>query len=606
VSAQDLTLICGVFMANDRTTDLTAMDNGVDPGERSNAVPGMINRRSFGALRRKACILAGSTAFLFLLIAAFDGAVRAQTGGAQPNPMFTPEGNNLITNLRVSGFFSETAGTFLDSEAIEYSKSKNSLSAQRNWLQVDVNDDLINSEEFSDSIFLRAWGVYEPSYPFETNGNSDFYNDYGIRELWVKHSERFVNLFVGRQIVTWGESISFRVGDQINPQDTSFAFGFANLEQSRLPIWMIHPIMEIPDLGPLSSNFLETVYAPGFDLLYNHVDYPDDRFDGQDSVAGRVNILPVNSTARFAGRPDNRCDPGISICNAGGVGLAQPPFSTLLMEGFNSDVQWAIPRATFANSEVGVRLHTVVDNSELTAFYLFNHEINPVAEVGPIEAFPDPVARKLGLERVTFAYPKYQSLGVTANRPLYLPSFLEGLPFVLRTEAFYKNHKIYDTLFPAYNRALGPKSFTTASDVILWLMALDLTQAYAPWLTQTGTLNGNLEIQGTTLLSPSKYMQGAAGTLNRVYHNDINILLNVGSSWRWGSIAPSWTMIFNPNGQTWELFPSVVLTPTWTSKYFLKLQYIGVLGTNQYGLDGGLFKGKSQLVAQFQYNFDLK
>ena len=189
---------------------------------------------------------------------------------------------------------------------------------------------------------------------------------------------------------------------------------------------------------------------------------------------------------------------------------------------------------------------------------------------------------------------------------MYLQGFLEGLPFVLRAELFYKNHKIYNTLYTAFNPTLGPKSFTTASDVVLWLMALDLDQAYVPWLTTTGTLTTNLEVQGTTVLSPSAYMQGAASSLNRVYHNDVNILLNVGSSWRWGSIAPTWTMIFNPNGQTWEFFPNLLLTPTWTSKYFLKLQYIGILGTDKYGADGGVFKGKSQLIAQFQYNFSLK
>jgi hypothetical protein len=53
------------------------------------------------------------------------------------------------------------------------------------------------------------------------------------------------------------------------------------------------------------------------------------------------------------------------------------------------------------------------------------------------------------------------------------------------------------------------------------------------------------------------------------------------------------------------VFPSLQLTPPWTDKYLLKLQWIEVLGTNQFGIDGGVFKGKSMLVAQFQYNFSL-
>lgn len=49
----------------------------------------------------------------------------------------------------------------------------------------------------------------------------------------------------------------------------------------------------------------------------------------------------------------------------------------------------------------------IPNNTELTAFYLYNHEINPVAVVGPIELFPNPATKKLGFERVTFAYPLY-------------------------------------------------------------------------------------------------------------------------------------------------------------------------------------------------------
>jgi hypothetical protein len=64
-------------------------------------------------------------------------------------------------------------------------------------------------------------------------------------------------------------------------------------------------------------------------------------------------------------------------------------------------------------------------------------------------------------------------------------------------------------------------------------------------------------------------------------------------------------VIYNPNGTTFEFFPSLLLTPTWTEKYFLSLKYIGILGTDKYNLDGGFFKGKSMFIAQFQYNFSL-
>ena len=62
--------------------------------------------------------------------------------------------------------------------------------------------------------------------------------------------------------MVWGQSLAFRVGDVVNPQDTTWAFGFANLEQSRIPQWMVHPIWNLPEFGPLESNFLEGILIP--------------------------------------------------------------------------------------------------------------------------------------------------------------------------------------------------------------------------------------------------------------------------------------------------------------------------------------------------------
>jgi hypothetical protein len=73
----------------------------------------------------------------------------------------------------------------------------------------------------------------------------------------------------GREQANWGQSLAFRVGDVINPQDTTWNFGFANLEQSRTPQWMVHPIFNLPDLGPFNSNFLEGVLIPGVQPVWS-------------------------------------------------------------------------------------------------------------------------------------------------------------------------------------------------------------------------------------------------------------------------------------------------------------------------------------------------
>ncbi|MGA2412523.1 MAG: hypothetical protein ABSG46_19325, partial [Candidatus Binataceae bacterium] len=86
--------------------------------------------------------------------------------------------------------------------------------------------------------------------------------------------------------------------------------------------------------------------------------------------------------------------------------------------------------------------------------------------------------------------------------------------------------------------------------------------------------------------------------------NDVQILLNAGTSWLWSDVAPDVSGIYEVKGRNIALFPSVTLNPPWTKKYFLTLQAIEVMGGDSlYGL--GLFKGESLLTAAFQYNFNV-
>ena len=93
---------------------------------------------------------------------------------------------------------------------------------------------------------------------------------------------------------------------------------------------------------------------------------------------------------------------------------------------------------------------------------------------------------------------------------------------------------------------------------------------------------------------------------NQPSRTTVSTLFNIGTSWLWNDIEPAWTMVFSPKGRTFLLFPSVVLNPPWTKKYFMKLQAIEVLGGDKaLRRRGGILKGQSLLTAQFQYNFNL-
>jgi hypothetical protein len=195
-----------------------------------------------------------------------------------------------LSGLHVSGFLSQTFGMWQNSENLrQYTKSRNSLAKSRTWLQVDEN---LRTNE---NLFMREWFVYEPPYAWNSaNGTgkfgNEFYNQYTVRDAWWENKAGQLTTYVGNQIVVWGQSLAFRVGDVINPVDTTWAFGFANLEQSRIPQWMVHPILNLPGYGPFQSNFLEGVLIPRLQPMWNNCNYADHRYDGEYNVnAGSVN-----------------------------------------------------------------------------------------------------------------------------------------------------------------------------------------------------------------------------------------------------------------------------------------------------------------------------
>ena len=196
-------------------------------------------------------------------------------------------------------------------------------------------------------------------------------------------------------------------------------------------------------------------------------------------------------------------------------------------------------------------------------------------------------------------FPDIQEVGMTADRPMPVPASLgEYLPVVGRAEALYVNHESYFD-----NR---PFAFSAIrySDQVKWMVALDIDQAYAPWLTSTGNLTAFFEVYDLITMNNAKTIPVGALISQQNRKNQVFSLASIGTGWFWEDIEPTWTMIYQPAGNTFAMFPTVVLNPPWTKKYFVKFQAIEVLGSNnQQGL--GLFKGQSLLTAQLQYNFNL-
>jgi hypothetical protein len=258
------------------------------------------------------------------------GGVPGETGG-------------MFSDLHVSGYAAQTFGMWQNPTNLkQFTPSRNNLAVARSLLQVDENYRLNENNTF----FMREWFVYEPPYSFNSANNkaygaaapfhssfghflNDYYNTYQVRDAWWENKTGPLTTFVGNQIVVWGQSIAFRVGDVINPPDTCWAFGFANLEQSRDAQWMIHPVLNLPEAGPLTSNFLEVVVQPGFQpRWWNEQEHDPYNKYRDDLTAGRVPpCFPSAShgpSARFDVHYDNRAFFGLQAPLVSGAFVSNP------------------------------------------------------------------------------------------------------------------------------------------------------------------------------------------------------------------------------------------------------------------------------------------
>jgi len=90
-----------------------------------------------------------------------------------------------------------------------------------------------------------------------------FSHQYELWECYVDVSRGPLFLRLGKQNLAWGETDVFRLLDQINPLDNTFGGPFEDLDDRRIPLWMLRGSYNLGVLGPIDSLTLEGFWVPG-------------------------------------------------------------------------------------------------------------------------------------------------------------------------------------------------------------------------------------------------------------------------------------------------------------------------------------------------------
>ena len=90
-----------------------------------------------------------------------------------------------------------------------------------------------------------------------------FSHQYDLWEFYFDFSRGPWFLRLGRQNLAWGETDIFRLLDGINPLDNTFGGPFEDLDDRRIPLWMLRGSYHLGDIGPIYSLTLEGFWVPG-------------------------------------------------------------------------------------------------------------------------------------------------------------------------------------------------------------------------------------------------------------------------------------------------------------------------------------------------------
>ncbi|MEW6440037.1 MAG: DUF1302 family protein [bacterium] len=190
--------------------------------------------------------------------------------------------------LEISGKVSTRATIRLqESEGFTFPETDvGDLVQHRNLGLIEIDHDLANLTEDLDILYpFRALDVavkyhilgrfmYEGIYDygpevFQDVADNDpdnfdrFKQSYDLWEAYADFSRGPVFVRIGRQILAWGETDVFRLLDGINPLDNTFGGFFEDLDDRRIPLWMLRSSVNFGDLGALHTITLEGFLVPG-------------------------------------------------------------------------------------------------------------------------------------------------------------------------------------------------------------------------------------------------------------------------------------------------------------------------------------------------------
>ena len=560
--------------------------------------------------------------------------------------------------VNVWGFLRNNLGMFERTQ--EFTNSGNQLATARTWLRAYM--DWKMSEQFK--FYTAVQFVWEPWYKVEEgstaseNGGNQYmdsitqhrksgwktYSEFDdvndvIREVYIewkpskKHTIKF-----GRQIAIWGEALTDRVGDVIHPNDSRFSFAFANLEDTRIPQymirgyhdietlsssfeWIINPLLTQSNYSVNRGGFYANQFSDGGAEQRFAIRYIDDYYPGRTGIPG----IPLSSIPRFqfgglfsqltSTGVTNNYDlssaiiwpVGSSFYSYAPAGFLYPGSPAMYLPSEIPYVHQTFP-SDFKDTRFGFRTSTLLGGYQFGISYWHTQSYDPIMKRGGIVGYTVSSGQTYPMREYELYYPTMDTIGFYMNKQLPWPG-------VIRAELAYSPNKAFSTFnildpgvaltysrTPFFNPySLSDESAVVKRDWVKYMLAYDLNSFfYFDW-HKTAPFDVTFEHIGEWIPNSSDLQYIVYNTKLPNYHASFNARLS--TNWLYNRFSTEIILGYDTFGNSWLFMPAVKWMPGWmNSKFSAELKYIGISADSDYeGL--GMFRKKDMLILTTQFNF---
>lgn len=477
--------------------------------------------------------------------------------------------------FNVYGWLRNNYGIFL--QDFRYAQDQDNLATNRTWLR------LYSDIEFSDklSFFAAIQFAYEPEYDREKGSISKpdgkEYSEYDsisdvLREVYLDWRPSSNHSFrIGRQIVIWGESLTTEIGDVIHPNNSRYAFAFANKEDSRIPLWMIKGL----HYSDAISGSIEWIISPNLIDDKDHLVHRTGELTLPDGMGGYV---PGQRFGLYAMDYD--------VMHPLVRSFAPPfPGAPFVVPFEIPHVYDVYPENTLDDLRYGFRTNHFINGYEFGFLYWHTQEYGSTMKYGALHPapFPGPPPTR----DYIIHHPDIDIFGLYLNKDVNV-----GL---LRTEMIFVPNKPFITMDLTDSDAVVERSYAK------YMLAWDVNNLfYFDW-HKTAPFNLTLEYVGEWLDDEQGLKWAIYNTPMEKWQHSFNGRLS--TNWLYNKIDTEVIFSYSPTWKSGLLMPQIKYVPSWNDKALsFALKYIRIFGESKYeGL--GMFEEKDMLVFTTQFNF---